>query len=672
MGQYFAQAQVDELTNKLIEKIKDYNLHCERSGKRDRWEKSHKYFYGEHLGESDGRSTSIQNVGDQGELTAFGINYYRNLIKHIVSMATAQKPSYDPRAKNTDLNSLQQARLANNVIDSYVTEKRLGRHQHNVAERALVYSVGYLYMPWDTSLGRPYTVQQVEGKNGEMIEKIIYEGDVKASAKSPFDVFFDFRLKEWTQNNWVIVREWENKWDLASRHPDKADEITGVEVSDDLDMRTRSLSSMYSSEDGKNQDFIPVFHFYHKKTPSMPNGRYVKFIDAKLWLFDGPIPYSKRLPVFRMVPGEVFDCADGYSDALDILVPQQALNALYSTAFTNQQAFGVQVIWMPDSCEVSPTQLGKGLAVLKGGPPGSQPVPLQLTATPPEIFKNAETLKSDMTMLMGLNKAAIGDPETSLKSGVALARMQAMAIQYSSNLQKAWAELLEDTGTFLLELLQDFATTERMVAIAGKHNKGAMQAFTKDDLSEIERVAVDLGNPIQNTTAGRIEMAESLLAKGAITAQEYIQVATTGNLESATEATQSQQELIRKENESLMEGKPVRAIIGDAHILHAQEHMVVINDPMIRDLAANGDAKAIAVVQAALAHIEEHKSLYETQDQFFTMLSGEPPPPPPPGPMPPPMPGPNDQPGMMPPPPTPGMESNLAPPPIPPMAEPPM
>lgn len=659
MKTYFANDSIDDVLPKLVEKVKDYNQHCERSGKRERWEKCHKFFYGEHLGES-GRSTTVSNVDNV--LKAFGVNHFRNLIKHSLAIATSQKPTYDPRAKNTDLKSLQQARLANNIIDAYVTEKRLGRHQQGTAERSIVYSLGFMYMPWEPSLGRAVGVQTVPNEQGEQVERVMYEGDIAPVAKTPFDVFHDVNLKDWSKIKWVIVREYENRWDLASRYPKFQDQILNIDDAGDLDMRV--LIADQSKQDKEN-DMIAVYHFYHLRTDACPNGRYVKFIDERTALFDGPIPYRKRLPIFRMAPGDVFDSADGYSESLDILVLQQVLNTLDSTAFNNQSKFGLQMIHLPQGCEIGPEAF-QGLAFLKGGPPGTEPKAIQLTASPPELFKFREMTENTMTKLMGLNKVVTGDPDSNLKSGVALARLQAMAIQYSSTFQKSWAELLEDTGTFLLELLQDFANTERMVALAGKHNKGAMASFTGKDLDMIERVAVDLGNPIQNTSAGRIEMAESLLAKGAINAKQYIQVATTGNIESVTEATQSQSELIRKENEALMEGMPVKAMVGDAHILHAQEHMTVINDPGLREAAANGDQMAVAVLDAVTQHVLEHKQFHETQDPFFTMLSGEPPPPPPPMPQGPPPEGMPQDPNAPPMPPPPGMSADMgAPPPAP-------
>jgi hypothetical protein len=623
---YFATLKQSDLLPKLVEKIKDFNMDAERSGKMSRWLKLHKLYFGEHLGETGSRSTAIQYTGSNGELAAFGVNHTRNLIKHVLALATQQKPSYDPRAKNTDIASLQQARLANNILDSYTSEKRLGRHQSQAAERSLVYSSAYLYMTWDQSTGKPYSIEETQSENGDVKEKVVYEGDVSVIAKSPFDVIHDISLKDWSQAQWVVVREYENRWNLAARHPELANDIISASENDDLESKALNLGAQFTNLiDNKERDLIPVYHFYHIRCDAILNGRYVKFINDKVALFDGPIPYTERLPVLRMVPGEKFDCVDGYTDANDIMVLQEAMNVLMSTTFTNQQALAVQAIWMPDGCEISPTQVGKGMVVLKGGPPGSEPKPLQLTNTPPEIFKNMEVIEGAMEKLMGINSVVRGDPSQSLKSGVALARLQAMAIQYISNFQKAWAELLEDSGTFLLQLLRDFAKTERMVALAGRHNKGAMQSFTGDDLNMIERVAVDLGNPIQNTTAGKIEMAESLMSHGAIGAKEYIQVATTGNLDTAIEAPESQKELIRKENEQLMEGKPVKALVGDAHIMHCQEHLTVINDPLLRSKAAEGDPSYQAIVEAVLMHVDEHKSLYQTQEPFYTMLTGEPP-----------------------------------------------
>lgn len=648
----FATLPPEEIVKTLSARATAFYKYIDSCGLRGKWRRSEDLFFGRHHGEAEGHASVVQ-AGDNGELASYGVNHYRNLIKHILALTTSQRPSLDPKAKNTDLASIQQTRLAGNILDSYMTDKRLGRHMSGAAERSLVKSKGFMYMPWNPSLGKPYTTQAIQGENGQVHEKIVYEGDIDAIAKSPEDVIYNPKLRDWTKSKWVIIRGWESRWDLAARYPDKAEKILGLTSEDEIDPSagTRKLDDEWFSVD---DELVATYEFYHVKTDSVPNGRYVKFLNGDISLYDGPIPY-KRLPIFRIAPGDVFDSCEGYTDAYDIMALQEVVNVLYSIPFTNQQALGVQFLHLPDGCELSETMF-KGLAVLKGGAPGTEPRALQLTSTAAEVFTNIQKVEGAMEKLSGINSTVRGDPEHNLKSGLALGRMQTMAIQFASNFQKSWAELNEDVGSFLFELLKTYAKTERIAAIAGKSNKGSMIAFTGDDIKDIERVEVNLGNPLARTAAGRLEMADKFFEKGQITVKQYMQIASTGQLDSIFESEESELELIRKENEDLMDGKPVSAIIGDMHLAHAKEHKTVINDPMIRSLAAQGDSQAIAIIQAVTSHIQEHEQLYMTQTPFFGMMSGEPPPPPPP--MPPPLPGPD---GGLPPP-----EMGPPPPPEPP------
>ena len=636
--QYFATLPTDGFLKEAVKRIEFYNDHMEKSGRAKRLARAEALYYGRHQGEGGVGSYSINDAGVDSEMSSVPVNHYRNLIKHNLSYIVSQKPSWDPRAKNSDLRSLQQARLAGIILDAYLTEKRLSRHFSSAAERALVGGRGYLYMTWNPSLGKPFAADPETNR-------LVYEGDVDASAKSAWDVISDPKVRDNTKHKWRIVREFENKWDLAARHTDKAEEIVNLStVADSLLIQERYRSSVLS--DSLDDDIIPVYHFYHLKTDGVPSGRYTKFLNANIHLYDGPIQY-RRLPVFSISPGDEFDTAEGYTDAFDIMAMQEAMNVLYSVAFSNLQAFAGQKLWLPEGCEVSPSQLDDGMVILKGGVPGTEPKVLNLTGIPGELLKVLEVFGGTQTKLMGLNSVVTGDPEHNLKSGAALGRMQAMAVQYASAFQKSGAELAEDGGTFLLELLQDFAKTERMIALAGVANKGAMESFQGNDLDLIERVAVDLGNPMSRTAAGRIELADKFLETGNITFKEYMQVLQTGTLDPRAEQEQTDVELVQKENELMMDGKPVQAMVGDGHLYHMDKHRAVMNDPKLRELAAAGDPLAMKVIAAVTTHIMEHDQIYKTQDPIFSVIAKEPPAPPPmapPGPGAPPLPpGPGPQ-----------------------------
>lgn len=638
MKQYFASKQVNELLPELADKIKKFFDYKERIGESRRWKKSYDLYYGDHV--ESGDNSEVSFVGDDGELTAYGINYYRNLVKHVLAITCSEKPSYDYRAKNTDLESLQQARLADSIVESYLVEKRMGRHMKQAAERALVFKEGFTFMQWDTSAGKalmPVPVLNPDGtpkvdSNGIPFQKIQHEGDPSAVSKSPWEVIRDINLRDWVSCKWTIVKDYENKYDLATRHPDKAEDILKLSSNcDESEFQIKNVIRGLIQED--DSDIIPVWHFYHLPTDSMPAGRYTKFITSSLHLYDGAYPYSSKsgnhkLPVQRITPGERFDTTDGYSEFNDLMVLQQVINVLMSSVFTNQQVTSVPIIWMPDGVNIAPEQL-QGLAILKGGPPGSEPKAIQLTATPSEVFKNVESVKGAMTELSGLNSVITGAESKDL-SGAAIGRYQSMAIQFSSNFQQSWAELQEDNGTFLLHLLQNFANTKRITAMAGKSNKGAMKAWTGKDIDQIERLVCDLGNPAFRTFSGRIDTADKLLDKGLIKdPTQYMQLIKTGNIDPMFESPLSKLELIRKENEILMEGGQVRAMVGDTHIQHAQEHRVILDDPYIRSLADQGDPLALKILQNTTDHIMEHKDLNTNQDMFWFAVSGEQPPPPP-------------------------------------------
>jgi hypothetical protein len=649
-NQYFGELTAVELAAHLSERF-DTN-EKRTSSSRERKLKSLKLYYGQHYNSSDLGDGSILSGGNEGELKLVTVNHYRNLIKHVHVMTTNQKPSFDVRAINSDNQSLQQARLGNNILDAYLKEKRLGRYLKAAAEHALVVTEGFVKCVWEPSLGRQHTVEQRETEGGEVTSRVVYEGDVELSTPTTFDIDYDRTAPDWTKVEWVNIRSFKNKWNLAKRYPEQDETIRALQTKDGQQENGRTFFTLHDLDETAD---VPVFEFYHKRTDALPNGRYTLFCENGVVLYDGPIPYE-QIPLFRISAGDVIGSTECYSDAFDLIGITEVYNTLYSTAFTNQQAFGVQSIWLPQGCEMSTEAINDNLVIFRGGAPGTKPEALQLTSTAPEIFQMLELTERHHETLSGINSVARGNPESSLKSGVALGLVQSMAVQYASGFQQSWAELLEDCGTFILKLLKHFAKTQRMVAMAGKHNRGNMAEFTGSDLDGIDRVIVDLGNPMARTTAGRLELANGLLDKGLIkTPQEYFSVLNTGNLDPITEGPEAENSLIRKENEELMDGKPVQALVFDSHVLHMQEHKAILANPEVR---RNGQT-----VQNTLAHIQEHMQLWKNQDPAFGLISGEPPAPmpmmapppgapmgPPPGPQGAPMPAPPDQmaPGPMP------------------------
>ena len=222
-----------------------------------------------------------------------------------------------------------------------------------------------------------------------------------------------------------------------------------------------------------------------------------------------------------------------------------------------------------------------------------------------------------METVSGINSVARGNPETSLRSGTALALVQSQALQFMSGLQQSYIQLLEDVGTGLINILKDFADAPRIAAISGISNTTKMTEFKSEDLQSINRVVVDVGNALMQTTAGRTQVADNLLQMGVITTPEkYLEVMNTGSLKSLTQGTTNELDTINAENEALIKGDvPLIAIATDHHSMHIREHRDVLSDPVLRQ-----DQDLVA---RTIKHIEEHITLLETTNPNLLNIIGE-------------------------------------------------
>jgi hypothetical protein len=620
---YFAARESSETVSVLLSKAQSWFQNLDSSGYLDKLREMWAAYHGAYYNSvNDGHKISFS--GEQGELANLPVNHLRNIAQNMLVMITSTRPSMEARAVNTDYKSLVQTKLANGLLDYYMREKRLERYLKTAVEYAIVLGSGYVKMEWNATGGQIYDNldAEVDPETGETISEgyPVYEGDVYFTNLSPFDVVVD-STKEDQNHDWILTRSYKNKFDLAAKYPDKAEQIKSMPTKSEHERYRFNSLGLYETDD------VPVYEFYHRKSESMPDGRYMMFLDFDLVLMDTPMPYD-NLPVYRISAGDIIGTPYGYTPMFDLLPIQDAVNMCFSTVLSNQAAFGVQSIMMPRGTDINPSNLVGGLNLIEYNAQVGKPEPLQLTATPKEIFDFMATLIKEMETISGVSSVTRGNPPENLRSGNALALLQSMSLQYMSGLQQSYVQMIEDVGSGLIKMLQRFASVPRIAMIVGRHDRLEMKEFNGDDLSKVTRVIVDMGNPLSRTTAGRVEMAEQMLQMGLIkTPEQYLMVINTGKIETLTDDTVSELLNIKSENEALIDGKPVIALMTDQHSLHIKEHKGVLADPDLRQ-----DAE---LVQRTLAHIQEHIDLLRNTDPQTLMMLGEQPLQPPQPPMPP-------------------------------------
>lgn len=599
---YFANKPAKDLASIVLQRSASFYQVMRSNAFIDKLKNNWRFYYGAYT-QDVGYGHRVTFSGEQGELVQVPMNHFRNIAEHMRNMITANRPIMECRAINSDAKSQAQAYLGNGILDYYMREKGLEYAINRAVEMAVILGAGFVKMDWNATAGE---AKDADTETGE----IIHEGEVEFSNPTVLDVVVDGTKETWA-NEWMLVRSFMNRYNLMAKYPEFAEKLKNVASKTASDTYRLAI---FSNDD---TDDIPVYEFFHKKTEATPEGRYALIVNEEIILLDCPMPYQE-IPVYRVVPSEILGTPYGYTSMFDVYPIQESINSIIGTLMTNNNAFGVQNLFVPTGSNISMAALGGGLNVIEGT---VKPEPLQLTASSPETFKLLEIMTGSAEIISGINSVARGEPQSSLKSGAALALVQSMALQFMSKLQQNYVKLVEDVGTGLIQLLKDFAHQPKVVAIVGRANRSRIKEFTSADIANITRVTVDVGNPLSRTIAGRTQMAEQLLQMKMLkTPEQYFMILNTGRLENAFEGEMQVLLTIREENEMILDGQPVRVNMYDKHGMHLKEHQAIFSDPSVRFNEP--------LMQLAMGHMQEHIAMLRNLDPQLLMMMGEQPLPP--------------------------------------------
>jgi hypothetical protein len=156
-------------------------------------------------------------------------------------------------------------------------------------------------MEWDSTKGEIYDyipadkktnpetgeIETVEGEEDKGFP--IHEGDVVFKNLSPFDVIFDSTKENFEDNNWILVRTFLNKHDMAAKYPQYGDKIVDLKTKSDAFKQTATTIKKLDETDD-----IPIYEFFHLPTHSLPNGRYLLYLADDIILMDAPMRHSRH------------------------------------------------------------------------------------------------------------------------------------------------------------------------------------------------------------------------------------------------------------------------------------------------------------------------------------------------------------------------------------------
>jgi hypothetical protein len=601
--EYWAASDVRACADEVIKRAEDYWTFCKAKGWFTLWRRLY-YAY------NPNRYTLGQTItnGESNEYRTIKVNHFRNVIDHIQTLSITDRPAWQPQSVNSDTRSQKQTIIATGILDYYMRERRVERHMREATRNALLFTEGFVSAIWDPAMG---AVVAQDPETGEERR----EGDLRYITHEPVDVVRDPNLKAFHQRDWLIVRSYVNKYNLAEKFPEYREEIVSQQTG--LTSQNHYLGGQFLDRDSTS-DQIPILTFYHSRTAGCPEGRQMELLIDGTVLSDSILMYE-RIPVSRIAPSDQIGSPMGMSVSVDLLPLQEMLDAHYTAILSINENYGIPKILLPVGSEISADHVSAGFQAISYNQNAGKPEVMNMPVVPESTFKTMIQLQHEMETLSGVNSVSRGNPEASLKSGSALALVQSMAIQFNAPLQNSYIALLEDVGTATIQILKDYADAPRIIQIAGKRNRGIIQQeFSSTDIDSITRVQVQVGNPMSKTVSGRLSIAQDLLQNKIInTYQEYLMVLETGELEPLTQGATAELLNLSSENELLLEGRAVPVLFTDNHVLHITEHTALASDPVVRS-----DPNLFGIIAQ---HIQEHIGyLSDPVYQNFRQLMGQP------------------------------------------------
>ena len=554
------------------------SLRSSRSRKERDWKLNLAFYRGQQYSFWNPGSKRVENLPvEDGEKPRYRVRIVSNQIavgvQSLKSKIIRTKPVWGATPSQPGDGAVKAAQFVEDMLGWWWRRLALSNKYAEAVEWSLLADAGYWRLSWDPyaskemrflmdpegnpvtdhALSEEYRNQMSQmGLDSSEMETIVYLGDVKVEVMSPFDVFLDPTAKSIDDAKWVITA-----------HHLEPDEIK-MRFNADVKADKSSISAdEYLSAVGSSSTIDPtvktVYCGYFKKSPVLPNGRYVIFIeDPDKILVDEPWPWPiNELPIVQFegisVPGtHSGDCVVTHARPL-----QKQLNRLLSqvTEYTNMVI--KPRVWAPVNSLRTRLTTEPG-AVYEYTPVGNfKPEIETLPSIPPYVFEFIKDIGGRIRDAFGLTEVTEGTLPPNLEAADAIDLLQEMATDRFVPSILSNERSLAKAGQFLLALAQRYYEEPRLLTVQGLGGVASVKEFTKTDFGSEITVHVEAGSSMPRTRAARRKQVEKFMDIGLISPQrawKHYDIADVKDL--AVQFARDEDHALR-EHDKLISGNPL-------------------------------------------------------------------------------------------------------------------
>lgn len=574
---------------------------------------------------------------EDGEKPRYRVRLVSNQIMtgthSLLAKLTKTKPQmYATPASGSD-SDIKAAQMAESLLEYWWTDLALD----DVLEEALLWSIiagnGYWKVTWDPHAGKqmrflldpqgqPITDEplkdafkaQLETFGVQPQEQVVYMGDLKVEAISPFDVFIDPSAKTFSDAKYAVC--------VHHLDPDEIRTRWNVSVTPDEVAAPADVALPFSNAEDRAEPTVKAVNIgYFLPTAAMPNGRYVVWTESPNQILeDGPWPYpSNELPLVKFpgirVPGAIYD-----SSVVEHAIPlQKELNRTLSQIVEYKNLTIKPRIWAPAGSMRTRITSEAGALYEYNPIAGLKPEVEKLPAMPPYVFEHLAEISGRLREIFSITDVTEGTLPPNLEAGVAIDLLQEMATDRLAPTIKLNEVALARAGQMMLQLAQQYYVEPRLMKIRGTGGSTQVKRFKGADLNGAS-VQVDTGSGLPRTRAARQARIERLIELGVIPPEQAYKHLELADMKGYAKKWAADEEKAHREHDKLVQGMPLNPIA-------IQNAMMAVNagiNPQTGEAITDPMEVQDILHQAALSpgpadnhdvHLDEH-ALFMTSVEF--------------------------------------------------------
>lgn len=525
----------------------------------------------------------------------------------LLAKYTKTKPIMAASPGSSSDHDVRAAQMAEDLLEYWWSDLQL----EDALEEALLWGIiagqGYWKITWDEHAGKsmrfmmgpdgnPITDEALkESFRGQLAqmgmepeEQVVYLGDIRVEAMSPFDVYLDPTAKTFKDCKYAIC--------VHHLDPDEIKSRWGKQLKpDSVPAESDTLLPFDNAENAGERTVKRVYEGYFLPTAAMPNGRYVVWTtdpyeilaDSK-WNFPtNDLPLVK-FPGLR-VPGSIYD-----SSMVEHAIPlQKELNYIISKTAEYIKLTVTPRVWAPVGSLRQRITTEPG-AVYEFTPiAGLRPEPEKLPAIPPYVFEYLETVNKKLRDAFALTEVTEGTVPPNVEAGVAIDLLQEMSTDRLAPTIKLIENALARAGGLMLSLAQRYYIEPRLLKIRGSGGSTQVRHFTQSDIDGGVSVNVEAGSGLPRTRAGRQARITSYVEMGVLKPDQAWKHLDIADLKGVAKMFQADEDRAYREHDKLIRGIPLNPQA-------AQQAMQVVASGINPDTQA-----AFTSVEEAQAFVEK-------------------------------------------------------------------